>query len=488
MNHEDSEDIAFRNVRKQSDDLDAVIDAWNKLCCRLRAWHDRPLNLGASFAFDSGQSTSVRVFDIDASVVEDAIFSVSRAVRHDLPSSQFLFLNNFDGSMYCDQVLALNCISNLTVTTDPNKRQGQHIYWQLQGLRTKLFQALEGSDFSIEIASQIYRELNERAVELKTMSDKRRSSTRRISTSRKKRTTHSGAGIKDSPDADASSWTRFPSFSSQSLISRVRSSLIKHGLFRTLRCDENCIEVVWNAYHPNNGELRSMQFCTTTVEFVPEYEPRYVCEGCASFQHSTQLDVDSDDDGVVPGFCAHTYLLALLLPHLKEPHSTPHSGNDRFINWVNKCNVEGDDIVKLFDDGALGKFFVKVSDGVARAERTSEVAIVCVWLACGGTNRLSCSALQCVDVTMKKVKKVKNVEKLCCHLRSLFEQESCQRLWTMGTRDCGFDVNGVSELEAAVHDVEGLFSCRWHFFFDFLCVMVIIADVFAYMWQQIFPS
>jgi hypothetical protein len=474
MNQDDYHILFSQQTRPQSSDCKVVLQSWDAVCAQLSLIADHVRTASCCFVYDNQVSTFVCSVNLDEQAVSEVAERTAKSMSHDLPEFRALRVHGIlDNEVHMSSVgaqnYAFNCLPNVSVETDPSKKQSQAKYWQRQGTRHIVLRELIANDLTLNIvesAVQHAEECRNRYAESLTVRSSTSSRTRSITPSRRQRMrTAVDSGNEDNNiepiafdvEKVGSDWHSFPSMQSKSLVSRLRSSLIAHGLFRLLRNDETGIDVIWNAYDDQTGRMRHLQFCTTSVRFMQTRDSVYVCEHCASFKHSKQLSHESDSDGAVDGYCAHTILLRSLIPHLTVcGMRAPAPRNDRFVVWMDSCQRTGDSIVRLFDEGGLGKYFVKVEDGVARAESTSEVAICCVFMTGNRQGRLSCSVGRCVEVTMKRVKKVVEREKLCCHLRALFDHESYAHLWTaQQLEEDGFDVCGTKELDAAMQTVEG---------------------------------
>jgi hypothetical protein len=476
MNHDDYSILSAEESRRHPNDFDAVTSAWDCVQQDLKSLMDEQVqNLSFCLVMDNEKKTLIRSFNCDHLNVHSAAHEVAQKLTHDLPRfDSFLEHGISVNDDLAARNEALNCIPNLSIGNDPHKKISQALFWQMQSPRFIWLRALSKGELTHDVVDSsmvLFKERTHRNVTS-------RATTSRSTTSRGRRQRKARIGNADFDEVpfdlddvrldvfDGGTVRSFASLHSKSLVSRVRTALIQYGVFRVLRNEDTRIEVVWNSYDPKTGDLRRLLFSTTSVLFARgSTEPKYVCEKCPSYNHSVEISVESDDDAVVVGYCAHTQLLGTLVPHLRAS-PVPVPRNDHFIKWMQENQSSKKNVIKVFDEGGLGKFFVKVGDGLARLEHTSEVAVCCVWLRNSGPGQLSCSVSRCVEVTMKGLKKVKTSRSLCCHLRSLLEDDEYKHSWGTCLTQEGFDVGSVKELDSAMQDMEGMKKCCFLSFVD----------------------
>jgi hypothetical protein len=482
MNHNDRMMLTAQRSRRQQNDFDVVVDKWETVREELiDSIGDKVYNLSFCFVADNSTRTFVQSFNCDHVDVNAMVKNVAKNTAHDLPSFETLLdagIADVEDSRALNN--AINCLPNISIDTDPQKKVSQSFYWQLRSVRNGLLGPLAQGMLTKDMVAVAVDSVNKTLDDVTSCSTASRSRTGPSSTgpsrTRRRQRARNADSIEhavpfdiDSENITLSGYEEggsircLPSLQTKSLVSRVRSALIDHGLFRLLRNDVGCIQVVWNSYDARTGDLRRLQFSTTTVSFPrSSNNNKYVCEKCPSFNNSIELDdAESDDDGVVVGFCAHTNLLGILVPHLRVLPGAPVPHNDHFVTWVQANLSSNKSVITLFDDGGLGKFFVKVGDGLAHLEHTSEVAVCNVWIKNSGPGRVSCSVSQCTEVTMKGVQKAKSSKPLCCHLRSLLDDDDHKLRWGACFSHDGYDAGSMKDLDDAMQGLEGIFflSC-----------------------------
>ncbi len=471
MSHEDSQDLANLDRRQRGNDLKSVLDLWEQLKEHMCATCNSQSDFRAWFVLDTCEQTLASAINMESQNLLELADRVGSLASHDLPSFKsirYVRVSEVERMSFSERVRAFNCFSNLNVTgkTGMGEYEGPtYISWQTSSVRNHLAAQLNSGLLCQSSVEQALLAQNMTANSSRAKSVRPRTSSRSASSSRSATSSCLRNFIVDEGDEHSNFLLHsFPSLQDRTLVSQVRSSLVKQGRFRILRNDDTMIQVVWNSYDPKSGTLVNLRFCTTTVEFYEQRDQEFTCLNCPSFQHSTQLGQSPISeirggvcDDALSGFCVHTQLLEVLVPHLKRSAQLPILPKDAFVLWAleNVIDCGKDTVDKIFEAGGLMKFFVKVLDGAARNEGTSQVSI-CHISVRTDTSRMSCSASRCMEVTMKsQKKKIKQLDGLCCHLRALFRHDDFKHLWNMGSSGEGFNLNTQEDMETAIHRLSG---------------------------------
>jgi hypothetical protein len=464
MTKDDADDLLLAEHRNQSQDFKNVRMLWDTTYKHLKDWAASTPHAQFWFVMDEGKRIFSSSHSVSPEFLQSEAQKVSQFTTHDLPSMDSLrhslahSMRQQGGEITKELLLSvLNSIPSIDAfiqakdTRDP--------LWtarQMVTPRTRVAVALRGNVLTETFLADIFAE------RLVAQSSHRIATSNRLSSSRQR--THQGrmkrmkrgdntmplrAPIFDDVDyAESQIWNQTASASTRSLVSGVRSSLMKYGVCRMLRNDDKCIEVAWNAYDAKTGHLFLHKYAITRVNFIHGHNPVFMCQSCSSYQHSVQIAAESDDDGEVVGFCAHTNLLGILVPHFRK--ADVPAMKDDFVLWALRGSSARESVTNISSSAGMFKFFVHVTDSVARAERTAETATCVIWLN-SDCNRLSCSVSRCTDRTMKKVKLVKDPSELCCHLRKIFEHDEYKSLWN----PTSFDVASSKDMDALIEGVTG---------------------------------
>jgi hypothetical protein len=480
MTHEDMQELSASTKRQRVNDVKCVLSLWNELKSCISSRCDSLTDVQAWLVVDTSANTLASGINMNSQEMLVCADQVATASSHDLPSFdsiRFFKIHEFSSMSFANQVRAFNCFSNLNISGQNGmgiSKGPAYSSWQLSSVRTDIAAGL-----STDMLTQKRLEEALSAQRLKSVRDgtwtsssssSRRSTSARSQTSA--RQTSSRSRLPNVPNVqldDDEIWEsvqQFPSMLDRSLTSQVRSSLQQSGACYIVRNDEGIIQIVWNCYNPKSGLLSPFRYCTTTVEFHEGVDPSFTCTNCPSYQHSTQLasPEESDDDSKSNGFCAHTELLKVLVPHLNKSLDLPMLPTDAFVLWALKSvnNRDDQNVQKIADNGGCMKFFVKVSDGTARREDTSQVSFCHIFLRTD-TCRMSCSTSRCMQVTMKKQKKqVRALDAVCCHLRAVFEHTEFKHFWDMGASGQGFELGSEEDMQTFIHRLNGGHKNLWN--------------------------
>jgi hypothetical protein len=453
VTHDDAQQLSSLGSRKQKNDINSILQLWATVRSFLGSFAEDATDIVFWLVLDDGTDAIINCHNVSEQQLSADACTVSTFQKHDLPSIQMLLASNLNDHASQEAGFFLNCVPNLSLSSSNHDDDYKYFSCQSSALRSQLMHLLHTSSFSLNFVPKLLehhqcaqRQTLQRQSLKRSSTRKRRTFSTDADRSTVERTSEAAMG---SDGDEGFSWTTLPSFGIESLVSRVRSSLMRCGLLRILRNDKRCVQVVWNAYDPKSGALRNLKFATTTVDFFRGQEAQYTCADCPSYHYSTQLQ----EADIPTGFCAHTQLIAMLIPHLTSASSSLSS--DPFVTWCLDRASQKEDVVKVYDSGGLQKFLVRVTDGIARSESTSEVSLCHVWLN-SERCRLSCSTAHCTTVTMAKVKQVDDKSTLCCHLRQIFLHDTYQHIWDSGhVASSGFDVASSKTIEDEVFDLEG---------------------------------
>jgi hypothetical protein len=428
------------------------MQSWNALCesfmkGRSGKYGSVENDIRFGFVFSENSETKVLCHNLECDDIADEAQSLLHAVSQELPSLAYiretpllLAADPTSSSSWSEQLFAWNCLPNINISgRKKNSKDRVFVLWQTTALRSQVEDSLNYEAITISEAVQL----------IEGWSPYTPSKTPRSRNARRPTPLSSTAEYLD-PFSDVNSDVhKFSSGLNSSIFSDFRQSLMRDGIFRILRNDADCLQVVWNSYDSKSGAFLRRKYVTTSMRLPAVHQPVLLCEGCPSFQHSSQIMEAS------ASFCLHTKLLAVLKPQLNPDNFL--SSKDPFVRWALRCSTSGANVVKLDEDCGFMKFFVNVSDGIARNEGTSVTSLCYVWLSTNG-NRLSCESSVCVNKTMKGVKETTSVSDVCCHLRAVFEHAEHKDLWQMGVYASSYSVCGSKELMQAFDVDEGEFS------------------------------
>ncbi len=467
MTHDDSQAVMSMDTRYRSKDVDTVLQAWKNLERAVAdAGVDQTSDICYFFAFAEGSETKILCYNMECSDIQDEAERVCVATCHELPCISYLLETPITQSCsWNDKLFAWNCLPNINVTgRKKNSSARVCSLWQATSLRSLIEDAIHFDAIAVEeCADRILAWLP--PVLTKTPRSRSKASAVQTTAVRLRgfdlEQSMSCSGVDD----DGLIPYSYTSAAGVSVLATLKAKLVRDGIFRVLRNDDECVQVVWNAYDSKTGEYCRRKFVTTTLKYIHNQEPLFVCEGCPSFQHCGEITDQAQ------AFCLHTKLLKMLTPQLSSDCFL--SSKDPFVRWAVKCSKTTSSVVKLDDDRGLVKFFVQVSDGAARLELAKPTSICFVWLSTSG-NRLSCDSAVCLGKTMKQVKQTSSLSDLCCHLRAVFEHSDYKDLWQFGVYAssysvCGpkdialaFEVNAGENLTGNIHGLYAVFTGILH--------------------------